>query len=94
MRYSGHTYYCGIPLLIYLTGFPVAAPEPPPAPGRYQLIPAAVTVLGLQQGQPSSLLQSNLYRLDTATGQTWVLLTLNVDGKTSREWLPIPPPAK
>jgi len=73
----------------------IAAPElPSGAVGRYQIISSRVYSLGLQSGQPVGHEIAVTLRLDTTTGQTWQLWSLNVDGTTLDMWQPVSEPDK
>jgi hypothetical protein len=81
--------------LFLLGAATIHAPEAPASTaGRYQLVPATVATSYIRGTNWSVETGPELFRIDTATGRTWRLATVNVNGTGTREWAPIPQPEK
>lgn len=56
--------------------------------GRWQLVPATVETVS----RSGSTSQQRLFRIDTATGRTWVFRSTFFDGKLIEDWSPVEEP--
>lgn len=70
-------------LILLLT---TAAADAPSAPGRYQLIPARITTTSVIEGKVSSLPNDQVFKIDTATGDTWQWVSMQLGTKMYYGW--------
>jgi hypothetical protein len=62
------------------------APAQTSGSGRFQLLAAKQTVLGMIDGKAAQTEESVVLKIDIYTGETWRLVKMNVDYKNIEGW--------